>query len=282
MSDHRRATVFPLPLPAGVTSCEVAGPEDAPAVALIHGLTSAAFVWDRTVRALAGYRTLRFDLYGRGGSARPRGVPHDLALFLAQASGAVAHAFGERPLALVGYSWGCGLTAAWAARNAQRVTRVVLVAPGGLGGAYGASFAALRTPMLGEAIAAVAGKRALLADARRCFADPASQPGFLAAFEAQLARPGYARSLLSTLRCFPPDLVPLYGELAATAIPVDVLWGTADRKAPFTGAEQLRAVIPRARVHAIEGAEHGLMLEHAGAFEGKLLEVLRERAPATP
>jgi len=44
-----------------------------PAVALVHGFSVPYYVWDPTAPELAraGFRVLRYDLYGRGYSDRP-------------------------------------------------------------------------------------------------------------------------------------------------------------------------------------------------------------------
>src|SRR5271169_4886577 len=60
-------------LGAGVTHFELAGPPDAPTVVLVHGFSVPYYIWDPTFDALtaAGFRVLRYDLFGRGWSDRP-------------------------------------------------------------------------------------------------------------------------------------------------------------------------------------------------------------------
>ncbi len=64
-----------IELPSGVVHYELAGPEDGEMVVLVHGFSVPAYIWDPTFEFLvsAGYRVLRFDLYGRGHSDRPDG-----------------------------------------------------------------------------------------------------------------------------------------------------------------------------------------------------------------
>ena len=56
----------------GVVHYQLAGPEGAPAVVLLHGFSTPYLIWDNNFSALAaaGYRVLRYDLYGRGFSDR--------------------------------------------------------------------------------------------------------------------------------------------------------------------------------------------------------------------
>ena len=58
-----------LKLPDGVVHYELAGAEDARTVVLVHGFSVPYYIWDPTCTALlqAGFRVLRYDLYGRGG-----------------------------------------------------------------------------------------------------------------------------------------------------------------------------------------------------------------------
>jgi hypothetical protein len=64
-----------IKLPDGVTRYELTGPADGPVVVLIHGATIPMYLWDEQVAPLseAGYRVLRYDMFGRGYSDRPEG-----------------------------------------------------------------------------------------------------------------------------------------------------------------------------------------------------------------
>ncbi len=58
----------------GTTYYELGGPESGDVVVLVHGLTTPFFVWDPTFEMLIqkGFRVLRYDLFGRGYSDRPK------------------------------------------------------------------------------------------------------------------------------------------------------------------------------------------------------------------
>lgn len=244
-------------------------------VGLVHGLTTPMFVWDAMVEALAPrFRVARFDLYGRGLSARPAGR-YDLDRFVAQLDRLLRHAHGEVPVRLVAYSWGCGVAAAFAVRHPERVERLVLIAPGGLGSAYGPTFAALRTPCLGELLVAFGGREALLADVRRCFVQPERFEGFVARFEQQLDFAGYDRALLATLRHGPANFHDLYQAVGASGLSLDLLWGSLDAKVPIRWAETFATLAPHARLHRVSGAGHGLLVEHAAEVGERLGRILR-------
>ncbi|WP_234417050.1 alpha/beta fold hydrolase [Loktanella sp. Alg231-35] len=71
------------------TAYDLSGPEKAPCVVLIHGLGLSRQLWDMHLPALAGYRVLRYDLYGHGDSA-PAPSPATLTLFARQIAGLLA------------------------------------------------------------------------------------------------------------------------------------------------------------------------------------------------
>ncbi len=90
----------------GYTHYEVAGPEDAETVVLVHGTTVPLFLWDRNVEELAsaGWRVVRYDLYGRGLSDRPD-ARYDLNLYVRQLEELLAHVAPSGPVDLVGSRW---------------------------------------------------------------------------------------------------------------------------------------------------------------------------------
>ena len=65
-------------LPSGRTHYEAIGA--GPAVILIHGVSGPLQTWEKTATALvdAGYRVIRYDLFGRGFSDRLRDAAYDL------------------------------------------------------------------------------------------------------------------------------------------------------------------------------------------------------------
>lgn len=98
-----------------------------PPVLLIHGLASAANIWDLTAPFLArrGFRVVALDQRGHGASDKP---DHGYSFEEIIADDhAVASALGlERPI-VVGHSWGGGVVLNYAAAYPQDVHAIVLV-----------------------------------------------------------------------------------------------------------------------------------------------------------
>ena len=69
----------------GYTHYELGGPENGQPVVLVHGFSVPYFIWDPTFAFLAksGFRVLRYDLFGRGYSDRPK-LRYDIDLFCKQ------------------------------------------------------------------------------------------------------------------------------------------------------------------------------------------------------
>ncbi len=99
----------------------VDGPEAAPPVLLLHGITSSVRTWDWLLPHLAAYRVHRLDFRGHGDSDRAPGEYH-VAGYVSDAA-AAARAAGGRCI-VVGHSLG-GVTAASLAQLHPDLVRAV-------------------------------------------------------------------------------------------------------------------------------------------------------------
>src|SRR5260370_37317903 len=99
---------------------------------LLHGLASAAVIWDLTAPLLARERrVVALDQRGHGQSDKPDDG-YDFATIVADAlAAAEALGFGER-FAVAGHSWGANVALELAAAYPQRVAALALV-DGGFG-----------------------------------------------------------------------------------------------------------------------------------------------------
>jgi len=81
-----------------------------------------AWEFDRLIPHLraAGWRTIRFDLFGHGLSDRPA-VRYDFSFFLEQALEVLDGMSSHRPLTLLGHSFGAALAAAMASQRPERM-----------------------------------------------------------------------------------------------------------------------------------------------------------------
>ncbi len=125
---HGSATQLRTPCGTGHMVWHQWGDTTHPPLLLLHGGSGSWTHWVRNVLPLAaaGWRVLAPDLPGSGDSAKPEGAEDADALVPWMEAGA-QHLLGERPVPVVGFSFG-GLTAAlWARAHPQRFERLVLV-----------------------------------------------------------------------------------------------------------------------------------------------------------
>ncbi len=103
------------------------GPENAPAVVLLHGGNQSAHSWDLVSLALAdGYRVVALDQRGHGDSEWSRGAHYGIDEMAADAKALIQSLGLERPL-VVGHSMGGMVTLALACANPELLRAITVV-----------------------------------------------------------------------------------------------------------------------------------------------------------
>ncbi len=127
-SDHVR-----IPTDTGETFVVVSGPPDAPPLVLLHGAGANTSTWLGDIATWArSFRTYAVDLVGEPGLSaptRPRLDTDEPARWLDQVLGGL----GITTCAMVGMSLGGWSALDYTIRRPGRVTRLVLLCPGGIG-----------------------------------------------------------------------------------------------------------------------------------------------------
>ena len=264
-------------LPAGVVHYQIGGPEDAPVVVLVHGFSVPYYVWDPTFEALtaAGFRVLRYDLYGRGYSDRPE-VEYNLDLFTGQLEVLLIALGIDEPVALVGLSFGGPVVAAYAHGHPNQVRALVLIAPQVAPVSSGDIFP-LNLPGVGEYIMAVYMAPSMLPDSQaKDFYRPERFPDWEGKYRDQLQYAGFKRAILSTIRNMvwldPPAN---YEALGRAGIPVLLIWGREDDTVSATDIALVREVIPEIEFLPVASAGHLPHYEQAGEVNPLLEDFLR-------
>ena len=265
-------------LTGGVTHYEWQGPESGPPVVLVHGFSTPMFIWDNTVPALtsAGFRVLRYDLFGRGFSDRPE-VEYGEDLFDRQLIDLLAALEIKVPVKLVGLSMGGAIATIFAARHPDKVDRLVLIAPAGFPVTLPFTSKLVRLPVIGDYLMKAVGDRSLIKSARKALYAPEAAPGFLEEFEQQLAYKGYKRAIVSTLNHF-----DLHNQQAAFETagrhsrPVLLIWGKQDAVIPFAHSARVKKAMPRAQLVAVQNAGHVCPYESPGVVNAVMVAFLQQ------
>jgi len=243
------------------------------AVLFLHGSGPGASGWSNFAAnaeplATAGFRCILADNLGYGLSSKP---DLDYGMdFIADGNLALMHSLGIERYAIVGNSHGGGQAIRIALRHPERVSKLVLMAPGGLEER--------------EVYMQMRGIRSML----RCVFGPEglTLEGMQKVFERQLFDPGcvpadvvqqrYEVALTQPLRVFRTLEVPNQeDQLAELRCPVLGLWGANDLFCPVSGAMKLATRVPDCRVTVFNRCGHWVMVEKKALFDRLALDFLQ-------
>jgi len=270
-----------LQLSAGRTRFDLLGRVPSEVVVFVHGFTAPSYVWGELPKRLRkqGYRTLVYDLFGRGFSDRPD-VPYDRDLFDRQLLELLGHLQMHKPVHLVGLSMGGIVATEFALRHPGRVASLTLIDPAGFSVDLPGPSALLAVPLLGEYLMHAFGDTFLLSANAKAVYDRSLVPSLQAKFQPQLAYTGYKRAILSTARLMPlADFTDGYRKLARRPLKVELFWGRQDQITPVAGAAIAMKLLPKAQMTLIDGAGHLSHYEKPDVVTPKLIAFLRG-APA--
>lgn len=245
-------------LSLGVVHYELAGPENAPTIVLVHGFSVPYYIWDRTFAALtqAGFRVLRYDLYGRGFSDRPE-KDYNLDLYDSQLEELLPALNIQGPIDLVGLSMGGPIVASYANHHSDQVRSLILIDPEVAPVSIRQIFP-LNLPLVGEYFMTVFVAPVQLPKSQSAdFFRPDKFPDWEAMFRVQLQYKGFRRAILSSIRFMPSmDAAAEYSAVGKQNMPVLLIWGREDKTVSAADIQQLKELIPGIEYHIIEAAGH--------------------------
>ncbi len=261
----------------GVTHYELGGPEMGQLVVMVHGFAVPMFILDCTFGALtqAGFRVLRYDLFGRGYSDHPV-VKYDLELFIRQLVDLLEGLKIKKPISLLGLSMGGVISAAFADQYPQSVDKLILIDPAGFPLRFSPLIKWLTLPGLGEIIFSLVGEGNLENGILGSMYDPKHIMEFMQKLKPQMRYKGYKRALLSTVRTgFIEHGVETYRRIGRSDLPVLLIWGEEDTTVPFEHSQTLLELIPQIEFHPILEAGHIPQYEKPEIVNPILIDFLR-------
>lgn len=273
-----------IQLSDGFTHYELSNPEVQETVVLVHGFSVPCLIYDPTFAFLtgAGFRVLRYDLFGRGFSDRPE-INYNIELFTRQLADLLDGLDLTGPVHLVGLSMGGPITASFTARFPDRVSKLVLIDPVGARPiVLGRIVRAIATPMIGEVLIGLLGSVRVIKMLADSPFDREHIGEFGPRYIAQLEFKGFKRAILSTIRNHMLDsFLQVYQRVGKLDKPVLLLWGRNDHAVPLKHSELLQAAMPHAQFHVIERAGHIPHYEKPEEVNPVLLRFLRNSTSNT-
>ena len=267
----------------GITHYDISGPDSGRTVVLVHGFSVPSYIWDSTVKRLseAGYRTLRYDLFGRGWSDRPD-APYDGPMYDAQLNELLDSLHVVGPVDLMGLSFGGFVTAHYLTTHSARVRSLTLVDPV----ATTATVPGIMTvPVLGPWLWQTRAVPTMPAGQPPDFLHPEHFPDWVDRYLPQMRFRGFGRALLrSRITLSKTDFNSLYAQAGKTGVPVLLMWGKQDHTVPILESSVIRRNIPQVEFLPVDSAGHLPHIEQSATVHAKMLQFLAAHggAPAPP
>ncbi len=257
----------------GVTHFDVSGPDSGRVAVLVHGFSVPYYIWDSTSVALAsaGYRVIRYDVFGRGLSDRPD-VAYDGTLYDRQLSELLDSLQVRGPIDLMGLSYGGFVTGHFTTKHPARVRTLTLIDPVAVAPVVPAI---LTTPVVGawfwQVMQAPNAADGQLAD----FLHPDRWPDWIDRYRPQMRYRGFGRALRrSAITASRTDYPAHYAAVGATRIPVLLIWGKQDSTVSVVHSSVVRNGIPDIEYFVVDSAGHLPHMEQAVAVRTRMLDFL--------
>jgi pimeloyl-ACP methyl ester carboxylesterase len=258
------------------------GPATGEVVLLVHGWGGLVYSYAETIPALAnaGYRAIALDLPGHGLSDKPLDASKYTTRALNDVILGVADAMNVRRFTFVGHSMGGALGLDLATRGDQRLTRLVLINPAGMGAVpIMAPLKLLSPPIVNRVVPMLLGRAVISAVLHAAFATPRRPTEQdIDEYWAPTQFDEFAWSCRACLHKVTWRRVPAT-KLRSLRMPVLVFVSGHDRI--LRGVAKRAKLIPTARIVPIPEGGHLVMQECDAKTNAQLLVFLREtrRAP---
>lgn len=277
LAEHRQQlSVSTAESDSGSTRFESWGDRRNPSVIMIHSFNGFLETWQPNIDAVvnAGYHVVAYDLFGRGLSDRPQ-RPLKLKIFHEQISALRKHLDIQTPMHLVGASFGAVIAADYALNYPDQVSSLILNGPAGWPNADDTTDKLIAMPYLADMLFFYAGKPLLQSTINSYLLDDREASWASAYWKVYYQYAGVARSALSTLRHSPVlDYRDGWKKLGKTETPTLFIWGRQDSSFPLSHAKEAEALIPQARIVALDSAEHWVNIDQANEANTAMVEFL--------
>lgn len=257
----------------GATHYDISGPDTGRVVVLVHGFSVPLYIWDSTATGLsaAGYRVIRYDVFGRGFSDRPDAA-YDGPFYARQLDELLDSLRITTPVDLMGLSFGGFVTGHFVAAHPAKVRSLTLVDPVA-SSAEVPGF--LGWPVIGHWFWQVMQAPNAANGQSSDFLHPEHWPGWADKYRPQMRYRGFGRSLRrSVLASSRTDFGEHYAAVGRTNVPVMLIWGKQDSTVSIELSPVVRDNIPRIEYVAVDSAGHLPHMEQAAVVREAMLTFL--------
>lgn len=230
------------------------GPEDAPAVVLVHGFSHSLESLEPLADALeSDHRVIRFDLPGHGLTGPREDEAYSVEATVDQV-GALLETVAPERFALAGHSLGGLVAWRYTAQHGDKVERLILIAPGGYPN-LGVGDQPAEVPGQVRLFLTSAPQSTVEAVTGANYADPSRlTEAQVERIHAMMRVEGVGPALISRLEQFTlPDPNPVLRDIDT---PTLIIWGQRDSMVPPEHGPRFAAALPDARLVMIEDAGH--------------------------
>jgi pimeloyl-ACP methyl ester carboxylesterase len=262
-----------IQLSEGITHYELAGPDSGKVVVLVHGFSVPYYIWDSTFVRLthAGFRVLRYDVFGRGFSDRPDKV-YEASLYRQQLSELLAALHISSVHAIAGLSFGGPVTTDFVVHHPSLINKVILVDPqypeaGETKFPYPENITRYLMALSPDKV--VSGQWSDLKYPERF-------PQWGEQYKVQMKYKGFRNALMSTRFHYGTSekIRATYQKLDSLHKPVLLIWGKEDITTPFSSSDSLRKIL-RTEFMPVEDAAHLPHMEKAKQVNERIIAFLK-------
>jgi len=268
-----------IKLPQGETHYELTGPENGQVVVLLHGATIPMYVWDAQVEPLtqAGYRVLRYDMYGKGYSDRPDG-DYSQAFYRQQLLDLLDTLKINQPVDLVGVSMGGALAVDFTANYPDRVKDLVLIAPMINSIKNDTNFKLMRIPVLGEFLTRLIAVKVMSDRAAQLMQKSPKAAEYAKQFKDQTQFKGFEKASLAAARSDAwADYTADYEKVGKQHHKILLIWGTADNDITPQMVQAIQKALPNVQFKQLDGIGHDPQVEVSNQVNSLILDFLKQQ-----
>lgn len=280
LNDQTRANIGGefIELSDGVTHYELKGDEGRKTIVLVHGNAAPYFSWDNNFDYLvdAGFRVLRYDVFGHGFSDRPYMDKYNRDLYDRQLVELLDKLGIDESIYIAGTSQGGSISIYFAATHLGKVEKIALLSPlfDSFEGKEMANL--LKTKGIGEYLMGVVGDKITVNPSSVLYSSEKNQE-LKEKLSRQIHYKGKKRAVLANMRGDAiNDSTDFYRQVKVQGIPMLLTWGRNDKSISGESMNRLRKMIPEIQYHELKEASHLAHYEFSEEINPILIKFFKE------